>query len=75
MSNKAISPEKARKQQLRKEKEIRKWEKEKARPKRSYYIVYLIFIIALIYAVDEIASQVGTLMKTEIANDLFNSEN
>lgn len=75
MSNKAISPEKVRKQQLRKEKEIRKWEKEKARPKRSYYIVYLIFIIALIYAVDEIASQVGTLMKTEIANDLFNSEN
>ena len=31
-------------------------------------------IISLIYAVDEIASQIGTLMKTEIANDLFNSE-
>ncbi len=75
MSKKVLSPEKIKKQQLKKEKEILKWEKEKARPKRSYYIVYLVFIIALIYAVDEIASQVGTLMKTEIANDLFASDN
>lgn len=52
-------------------KEIAKWEKEKARPKRNMYFVYLVFIIALIYATDEIASQIGTLMKTEIANDLF----
>ena len=53
------------------EKEIAKWEREKARPKRSYYFAYLVFIITLIYATDEIASQIGTLMKTEIANDLF----
>jgi len=52
-------------------KEIAKWEKEKARPKRNTYFIYLIFIISLIYATDEIASQIGTLMKTEIANDLF----
>ncbi len=56
---------------MKREKEIAKWEKEKARPKRNTYIIYLIFIIALIYATDEIASQIGTLMKTEIANDLF----
>lgn len=53
------------------EKEILKWESQKARPKRKMYFVYLVFIIALIYATDEIASQIGTLMKTEIANDLF----
>lgn len=52
-------------------KEIAKWEKEKARPKRNTYFIYLVFIISLIYATDEIASQIGTLMKTEIANDLF----
>ncbi|MEE1012373.1 MAG: hypothetical protein U0L11_10130, partial [Acutalibacteraceae bacterium] len=52
-------------------KEIEKWEKEKARPKRNTYFIYLVFIISLIYATDEIASQIGTLMKTEIANDLF----
>lgn len=55
----------------KREKEIARWENEKARPKRNLYFVYLVFIIALIYATDEIASQIGTLMKTEIANDLF----
>ena len=63
--------EKLQKMQLKREKEIAKWEREKARPKRNMYFVYLVFIIALIYATDEIASQINTLMKTEIANDLF----
>jgi len=68
---KAITAEKLQKIQLRREKEIAKWEKEKARPKRNMYFVYLVFIITIIYATDEIASQIGTLMKTEIANDLL----
>lgn len=71
MKVKEMTPETLKKQQFKREKEIRKWEKEKARPKRNLYFVYLVFIIALIYATDEIASQIGTLMKTEIANDLF----
>lgn len=71
---KAMTPEKLQKQQLKKEKEIKKWEKQQARPKSKTYFWYLVLIIALIYAVDEIASQIGTLMKTEIANDLFQSE-
>ncbi len=71
MATKTLTPEKLRKQQAKREKEILKWEKEKARPKKSYYFAYLVFIITLIYATDEIASQIGTLMKTEIANDLF----
>ena len=60
---------------LRREREIKHWEREKNRPKGKYYIAYVIFIITLIYAVDEIASQITTLMKTEIANDLFATEN
>lgn len=71
MAVKTLSPEMAEKNRIRKEKEIKKWEKEKARPKKNLYFIYLIFIISLIYATDEIASQIGTLMKTEIANDLF----
>ena len=51
----------------KREKEIAKWEKEKAKPKGSHYLAFLIFVITLIYATDEIASQIGTLMKTEIA--------
>ncbi len=70
---KLMTPEKLEKLQLKKEKEIRRWEKQQARPKGKTYFWYLVLIIALIYAVDEIASQIGTLMKTEIANDLFQS--
>ena len=55
----------------RREREIAKWEKEKAKPKGNHYLALLIFVITLIYATDEIASQIGTLMKTEIANDLL----
>ncbi len=70
---KTTTSEKLAKKQLRKEKEIAYWERQKARPKSKTYFWYLVLIIALIYAVDEIASQIGTLMKTEIANDLFQS--
>lgn len=68
------TPEKLAKLKIKREKEILRWEKEKAKPKRNFYFIYLVFIIALIYATDEIASQIGTLMKTEIANDLFDSD-
>lgn len=58
---------------LRRNREIAKWEREKARPKGNTYLASLIFVLTLIYATDEIASQIGTLMKTEIANDLLAS--
>ncbi|MBR2875954.1 MAG: MFS transporter [Clostridia bacterium] len=67
---KTISTEKL---QLRRNNEIKKWEKEQNRPKKKFYFAYLVFIITLIYGTDEIASQIGTLMKTEIANDLFSN--
>ncbi len=51
--------------------EIQKWERQQARPRTRGYLAYLVFIITLIYCVDEIASQIGMLMKTETANDLF----
>ena len=70
---KAKSPEQLKKAALRREKEIAKWEREKARPRTNTYFYYLIFVLTLIYATDEIASQIGTLMKTEIANDLLAS--
>ena len=63
----------AERRALKKQKEIRKWEKERLRPKGPRYLIYLVFIISLVYVTDEIASQIGTLMKTEIANDLMAS--
>ncbi len=74
MKTKQLSPEKLAKKQMRKAKELKYWEKQKARPKGNTYFWYLVLIIALIYAVDEIASQIGSLMQTEIANDFFQSE-
>lgn len=71
MKAKQQSPEKLLKKQQKREKEIAKWKKEKARPKGNHYFAYLVLIICIIYATDEIASQISTLMKTEIANDLF----
>lgn len=72
--SKALTPEKLRKKELRKAKELAYWEKQKARPKSNTYFWYLVLIIAMIYAVDEIASQINALMQTEIANEFFKSE-
>ncbi len=73
MATKQLSPEKLSKIAAKREKEIKKWEYEKSKPKKNYYFAYLVFVITLIYATDEIASQIGTFMKTEIANDLLAS--
>lgn len=72
--SKVLTPEQIKKKELRKAKEIAYWEKQKARPKGNTYFWYLVLIIALIYAVDEIASQINALMQTEIANEFFKSE-
>ncbi len=55
----------------RRQKQIAKWERQLARPRGLGYLVWLVCIITLIYTVDEVASQIGMLMKTEIAADLF----
>ncbi len=64
MKTKTVAPEKIAK-------EIKKWEREKAKPKTNVYMALLVFIICVVYITDEIASQIGTLMKTEIAVDLL----
>lgn len=40
-----MTSERLEKKALKKQKEIEKQEREKARPKKSYYLIYLIFII------------------------------
>ena len=71
MRQQAVTPQKLAKIAAKKQREIARWEKEKARPKRRYYLAFLIVIVSLVYITDETASQIGTLMKTEIANDLM----
>lgn len=74
MKTKTLSPEKLQKRQVKQDKELAYWKKQQSRPKSKTYFWYLVLIIALIYAVDEIASQISSLMQTEIANDLFTSK-
>ena len=51
--------------------EIERRERQLTKPRGKWYFPYLVLIIALVYITDEIASQIGTLMKTEIANDML----
>ena len=48
MNQKQLTHQQLEKKALRKQKEIAKWEKEKTRPKKGYYIIYLVFIVSLI---------------------------
>ena len=59
------------KKEIKRQREIAKWERELNKPKKNGYFAWLIFVICLIYMTDEVASQIGFLMKTDIANDLF----
>ncbi len=71
MGEKTVSAQKLQKRQAKIQKEIARLEREKAKPKRGSYIAFMILIICIVYVTDEIASQIQTLMKTEIANDLL----
>jgi len=56
---------------IKRQKEILRWERERAKPKRKFYIYYLLIILSLIYIADEITSLIGTQMQSEIAIGLF----
>ncbi|MBR3270649.1 MAG: MFS transporter [Clostridia bacterium] len=53
------------------QREIARRERQLSKPRGRFYFPYLLLIIALVYVTDEIASQIGTFMKTEIANDML----
>ncbi|MBQ4207499.1 MAG: MFS transporter, partial [Clostridia bacterium] len=68
---KVLTPEQMQRRAVRKQREIARREKQRAKPKRRAYLLYMVFLICLIYITDEIASQICVQMKTEIAGDLF----
>lgn len=71
MKEKVLTKEQLAKKQAKTQKEIAKLEKEKSRPKKNGYLAFLILIICIVYITDEVASQIQSLMKTEIATDLL----
>ena len=55
----------------KKQREIQKWEKEKARSRTPGYMICFLLIICVVYVCDEVASQIGTQMQSVIATQLF----
>ena len=55
----------------KKQREIAKWEKEKAKAKAPGYIVYFLLIICIVYIGDEVVTQMGGQMQSIIAAQLF----
>lgn len=53
------------------EQQISKIKEALSQKKPNGYVAYLVFIICLVYITDELASNICTQMKTEIANTLF----
>ncbi len=51
--------------------EIERLKRQLNCPKPNCYMLYMVLIICLVYITDELASNICTQMKTEIANSLF----
>lgn len=51
--------------------ELERLNKQLAKPKGRGYLAYFMFVIAVIYMADEIASQIGIQMQTVIASQIF----
>ena len=61
----------ARTKEERIQREIAKLEREKAKPKGPYYLIYFILIVSIVFIADELATQVGYQMQNIIASDFF----
>lgn len=54
-----------------KQKEIARWERERAKPKGRGYMAYFILIITVIYLADEVSTQLSGQMQSVIASQIF----
>ena len=68
---KVETPERLAARKAREQKELAKWKKEQARPKRKNYMAYLMVVLSLVFIVDAIATDICTKMKAEICQYLF----
>lgn len=69
--SKVETPEKLAARKAKEQKELAKWRKEQARPKRKYYFTYLIVVLSLVFIMDSVATDICTKMKAEICGALF----
>lgn len=55
----------------KKQREIARLEREQAKPKGRFYLIYFIIIVSVVYIADELASQVGYQMQNVVASAFF----
>lgn len=58
-------------QEEKKQREIARWEKEKAKDKAPGYMAYFLLIVCLVYLGDEIVTQLGGQMQSIVASQVF----
>lgn len=68
---KAETPEMKAKRKVGEAKQLKKWEREAKKPKGLHYVAYILVILAMVQAIDEITSAINTQMQSEIAIGLF----
>ena len=70
-NEKTLSAEQLAKKEAKRLKEIAKLEKEKNKSRGVGYFACFLFIITVVYMVDELTSQIGSQMQTIIATEIF----
>ena len=68
---KVETPEKLAVRKAKEQKELAKWCREQARPKRKFYLLYLLVVLSMVFIMDSVATDICTKMKAEICGALF----
>lgn len=68
---KTETPEKLAARKAKEQKELEKWRKELAKPKRKCYLLYLLVVLSMVFIMDSVATDICTKMKAEICGALF----
>src|SRR5574344_1795355 len=63
--------DKVLKEEPKAQKELAKWQKEKARPNRPAYLWYLMAVLTLVYIVDEVATNLNSTMQPYMIEEFF----
>ena len=56
---------------LREEKELRRRQRELNRKRPKFYLWYLLIVLSIVYIVDEVSSNMGSSIKSEVVTEFF----
>lgn len=54
--------------------ELKKWKMQAAKPTTAHYLIILVVIVALVYIVDELTSNITSTVQSSVVNDFFVSK-